>query len=164
MVALVLKDCLGTWQPAQSTVLIVDEPWGCAFKCLKAVKSQITIVLTRNPSTEYWEDLYSLRPNVLLAGEQSPESLCEAIKIAKPQRSLKLTPEYDYTLTPTEAKILRLLAFVKTNKQIASALNTEEQSIANQLSTIFAKLGVKNREEAMFKYWGMLELIRSLDE
>lgn len=73
MVASVLKDCLGTWQPAQPTVFIVDEPWGFAFKSLKGLKGQTTIVLTRNPSTEYWEDLYSLRPNILLAGEQSHE-------------------------------------------------------------------------------------------
>jgi DNA-binding NarL/FixJ family response regulator len=163
MVALVLKDCLGTWQPTQPTVLIVDEPWGCAFKRLKGLKGQTTIVLTRNPSTEYWEDLYSLRPNVLLAGEQSPESLCEAIKIAKPQRSLKLTPEYDYKLTPAEAKILRHLARIKKNKQIATAVNTEGQSIANHLNNIYAKLRVRGREEAMFKYWGMLELIKSLE-
>lgn len=73
-----------------------------------------------------------------------------------------MTPEYDYSLTPKEAKILHQLARIKKNKQIAIAVGIEEQSIANHLNSIFAKLGVKNREEAMFKYWGMLGMIRSL--
>jgi DNA-binding NarL/FixJ family response regulator len=140
MVTLVLKDCLGMWQPAQPTVLIVDEPWGCAFKRLKAAKGQTTIVLTRNPSSEYWEAIWKLRPNILLAGEQSPESLCNAIKLASPTQTIKMTPEYDYRLTPKEAEILEQLAHIKKNKQVATAVGVEEQSIANYLHTIFDKM------------------------
>jgi hypothetical protein len=81
-----LGQCLGDWQPPQPTLLLVDEPWGTVFNHAELIKSQTSIVLTRNPSREYWEDVHlALRPNVLLAGEEvNPEMLCNALKVAQP--------------------------------------------------------------------------------
>jgi DNA-binding NarL/FixJ family response regulator len=50
-------------------------------------------------------------------------------------------------LTPRERQIIRALARGGTNRAIAARLNVEEQTLKNQLSVIYAKLGVTNRLE-----------------
>lgn len=52
-------------------------------------------------------------------------------------------------LSEREAKILQLVAQGLTNKQIAEALGLAEQTIKNNLSTIFQKLHVNNRAKAV---------------
>jgi DNA-binding CsgD family transcriptional regulator len=164
MTVLVLQQSLSTWQPDFPILLIIDEPWGCAFRYLETAKEQTTVVITRSPSSVYWDDLALLCPNILLAGEQSPESLFAALKLAQPQQSLNLTPNHsDSKLTLAEIKVLRHLARIKRNKQIAIAVGTEERAVANHLTSIYLKLEVRGREEAMFCYWGMLEMIKALD-
>ncbi|NIM02604.1 response regulator [bacterium] len=52
-------------------------------------------------------------------------------------------------LTKREVKVLKLVAFGKTNKEIAKKLFVSEKTIKNHLNHIFKKLGVKNRAHAV---------------
>ena len=58
------------------------------------------------------------------------------------------TPE---PLTPRETEILRLLASGFTNRQIAEALFLAEGTVKNHISTVLAKLGVKDRTRAVLR-------------
>jgi DNA-binding NarL/FixJ family response regulator len=52
------------------------------------------------------------------------------------------------TLSRREAEILRLLAQGLENKEIADKLNVAEQTVKNNISALYTKLGVVNRKEA----------------
>jgi DNA-binding NarL/FixJ family response regulator len=51
-------------------------------------------------------------------------------------------------LSRREAEILRLLAQGLENKEIAEKLNIAEQTVKNNISALYVKLGVENRKEA----------------
>jgi DNA-binding CsgD family transcriptional regulator len=156
-----LKDTLGAWQPSQPTVLIVDELWGYAFKYVH--NGEVMVVVTTNPCKEYWEDLRRcLHPNVLLAGEHTLTSLCDALRVAKVGGYLNLTPPYRTVLTPKELEVLHHLARIKTDKQIGNALGISPGTVANHLNKITKKLGLSGREEAGLYYWGISEVAKSL--
>ncbi|MFF2158220.1 response regulator [Paenibacillus chitinolyticus] len=57
----------------------------------------------------------------------------------------------DYELTPREIEILRMLSKGLRYKSIASKLYLSDGTVRNYASTVYAKLGVRNREEAVEK-------------
>lgn len=69
-----------------------------------------------------------LRSSVLAAGESEP---------------------LDEPLTARETEVLQLLAQGLANKQIAAALQISEHTVKFHVSSIYAKLGVTNRTEAV---------------
>lgn len=56
-----------------------------------------------------------------------------------------------YYLSARESDILGLIAQGKKNKDIATELRIAEQTVKNHCTTIFRKLGVKNRTQAALK-------------
>jgi DNA-binding NarL/FixJ family response regulator len=54
-------------------------------------------------------------------------------------------------LTQTEIKVMALLGKGKSNKEIASELKCSVKTIKNHLNSIYNKLGVTNRTEAVIK-------------
>jgi DNA-binding NarL/FixJ family response regulator len=54
-------------------------------------------------------------------------------------------------LTKREREVLRLMAAGSSNKEIANALGAAEGTIKNHASTIFSKLGVRDRTRAVLK-------------
>jgi DNA-binding NarL/FixJ family response regulator len=64
------------------------------------------------------------------------------------ERRDELLMELVDTLSKKEVEILRLLARGYENKEIAAELCTAEQTVKNNLSMLYAKLGVGNRREA----------------
>ena len=64
------------------------------------------------------------------------------------------TPGYDSApdaLTATEIKVMALLGKGKSNKEIAAELGCSVKTIKNHLNSIFQKLGVNNRTEAVVR-------------
>jgi two-component system, NarL family, response regulator YdfI len=57
--------------------------------------------------------------------------------------------ELTETLTPREMELLQLISRGLTNKQIAQTLTISEHTVKFHLSSIFSKLGVFNRTEAV---------------
>lgn len=51
-------------------------------------------------------------------------------------------------LTPRERSLLGLLTEGCTNRQMADRLHLSEKTVRNQLSTLFAKLGIGRRSQA----------------
>jgi two-component system, NarL family, response regulator DevR len=51
-------------------------------------------------------------------------------------------------LTPTEARILEMIAEGLTNKQIGEKIHLAEKTVKNYVSTILTKLQVSRRAEA----------------
>jgi DNA-binding NarL/FixJ family response regulator len=67
-------------------------------------------------------------------------------------RGMKTTPDAPFPdLTPREREILELLAQGLTNTAIAEKLVLSPKTIRNQVSTIFDKLQVATRSEAIIK-------------
>lgn len=60
-------------------------------------------------------------------------------------------PELTAALTAAEQDVLRLLAEGLDNRAIAEQLGKSEKTVRNQVSTIFDKLGVRTRAEAIVK-------------
>jgi DNA-binding NarL/FixJ family response regulator len=54
-------------------------------------------------------------------------------------------------LTKRELDVLRLIASGASNKEIADALGTAEATVKNQASSIFMKLGVRDRTRAVLR-------------
>lgn len=50
-------------------------------------------------------------------------------------------------LTEAEAEVVRLVLDGRSNKEIAAARATSERTVANQLASIYRKLGVNSRSE-----------------
>lgn len=64
------------------------------------------------------------------------------------RQGLKDAPE---ALTPTEMRVMSLLGKGKSNKEIAYELKCSVKTVKNHLNSIFNKLGVTNRTEAVVK-------------
>ena len=56
-------------------------------------------------------------------------------------------PKHD--LTQNESRLLEWLAAGRTNVQIARCANRSDKTVSNQLTRVYAKLGVVNRTEAV---------------
>jgi DNA-binding NarL/FixJ family response regulator len=54
-------------------------------------------------------------------------------------------------LTRRELDVLRLIAAGQSNREIADALGTAEATVKNQASSIFSKLGVRDRTRAVLR-------------
>lgn len=63
----------------------------------------------------------------------------------------------EYGLTPRELEILECLSKGMRYKSIAAKLYLSDGTVRNYASTIYAKLGVRNREEAVEKAFGISE-------
>lgn len=55
------------------------------------------------------------------------------------------------TLSPKETEVLRLVASGYSNKEISSALHKSEGTIKNHVSSVLAKLGVRDRTRAVLR-------------
>jgi DNA-binding CsgD family transcriptional regulator len=56
-------------------------------------------------------------------------------------------------LTPRETQVLERTAKGETNAEVAAALGITTHAVKFHLSSIFRKLGVKNRTEATWTYF-----------
>lgn len=142
-----------------SLTLILDQHVGFALKTLLARSGERTVVVTDNPCPEYWEDLWSLKPQVLLAGGHSIKELIDALERAAKGERFRRVPHHESKLTPRERDILRLCAMSYKNEQIAEQLMLKGRTVKNNLNSIYSKLGLEHRGQAILYYWGMWEWI-----
>jgi DNA-binding NarL/FixJ family response regulator len=68
----------------------------------------------------------------------------------------RIAPRFDASplperLTPREVEVLRLMAGGSSNREIAEALGTAEGTVKNHASSVFSKLGVRDRTRAVLR-------------
>ena len=68
---------------------------------------------------------------------------------APPLNPAVVATDVDIALTPIERTLLPLLAAGCTNAQIGQHLGRSEKTVRNQLTRVYAKLGVVNRAQAV---------------
>ena len=66
-----------------------------------------------------------------------------------PTTSVAIDPFSTSLLTTSERAVLRRVAAGNTNAQIGQHLGRSEKTVRNQLTRVYAKLGVVNRAEAV---------------
>ena len=76
------------------------------------------------------------------------QTLVRTLQAADGERSTEPHAALDlYDLTPAQKRIAQLVAQAYPNREIASRLKIKEQSVRNEVSRIFKKIGVWNRVE-----------------
>lgn len=78
-------------------------------------------------------------------------AITETLLSSLSQRSPPEDDVLDESLTPREIEVLRLMAGGYSNKEISTALSKSEGTVKNQVSSILAKLQVRDRTRAVLK-------------
>ncbi len=138
----------------QALSLFLDVPWGFAAATFPHIESSHSIILTNNLCPEYLEDLWDLKPTVLVAKQLGLNQLEEYLEYARDGQSVKLVPNYNLALTKSERKVLRLAAEGEKVGEIAKALYLSEGTVRNALSTIYDKLELEHKSDLTLYYFG----------
>jgi len=86
-------------------------------------------------------------PEVLLAAVRAVARGKTYIDPTVGRQIFRVAPHDD--LTPREADVLRLLAFGRSNKEIANALSIGDETVKTHVSNVLSKLAVENRAQAI---------------
>ena len=108
---------------------------------LKNIAPQMLITAVRAVSS----GSVLIAPNIAISLIQHLKEKAVSSRDAE-QRSL---PDWYYELTQKERGIIKLILRGLSNKEIAAEINVAEQTIRNYVSTIYDKLGVTCRKEAV---------------
>ena len=98
--------------------------------------------------------LLESRNHVLLGSEPAWQQLVEAIDDflpVEPIRPVDESPSLLEDLTTREHQVLERVAQGLDNAAIARQLGISEKTVRNQVSTIFSKLGVNSRAQAIVR-------------
>ncbi len=85
---------------------------------------------------------------VLNCEEYVPEELRAAVAAGQSSNADRELAKRLSSLTPQQLRVLVLVAEGQLNKQIADALSIQERTVKAHLTSIFEKLGVRNRTQA----------------
>ncbi|MDQ5823739.1 MAG: LuxR C-terminal-related transcriptional regulator [Chloroflexota bacterium] len=140
--------------------VIMDLPLGFALQTLESLHSSYTaasyvLVITFSNCAEYWEDLWELQPNGLIATNKNSFDLDNVLHRASRGEKYRITPNIVTALNQTERLLLRLVARGYPNKSIAQQLGLQEKTVMNALTTVYSKINVKSRTEAILHYWNL---------
>lgn len=143
------------FDPAATVMIVLDTPRGFALEALRSLapaRRQL-IVVSWSLCPEYLEDLWDLRPQILLAGEDAPLDLAAPVAQAARGARYRATPGLATTLLPVERRVLQAVARGQSNQEIAAQLSLQLQTVKNIVAVIYQKLGIKNRSAALLYYW-----------
>jgi DNA-binding NarL/FixJ family response regulator len=127
-----------------------------ACEALRRVHTTVAIVLTtRCPAARGgMEAAREVGAAAYLTAEAGAPEIVEAVRAAlagrADARAATSAPSAgrEATLTAREAEVLRWLATGATNREIAAALHLSTDAIKKHSSSLYRKLGVRNRTEA----------------
>jgi two-component system, NarL family, response regulator YdfI len=115
--------------------IIVCDSYEDPFATDSLLRQQVAGILLTETNTQQ-----------LIAGLQAAASGLKFLQPLKKSANNLLQPE---TLTQRELEILRLIADGEGNKSIASLLNISQHTVKFHISSIFEKLNVSSRTEAI---------------
>lgn len=146
-------------------LLDLDMPGGAAEevarKGLQLIPDLKILILTAHNDEKFLRGFSKIRISGYVLKDEGPESLKQALRtvaqgatwfsqaIVQRLMTLNSKPEMTIDLTPREQLILSLIASGKDNAAIAQQLSLAEQTVRNYCSSIYSKLGVESRIEAM---------------
>ena len=141
------------WPKAAPRLIFLDRPIGWVLLSAQFPKLKGAIVATDNKCPEYRRELVCAEPHIVVLGVTAQlirSSLYSGFVIEPPTT----------VLSPTEGKILKLVAEGNSNKKTALYRNTSEGVIENALHSIYQKLSLKTRVDLVhyFYYnWHLLD-------
>lgn len=139
--------------PGTSVIIITDNPNNEEFN--EVLKSGAAAYLRKNCTIEQLAKTlrqvclgeYPINDSLsLLFSSDSEETIDQLRNMLQMGKEIK---NGYLSLSPRQKKVIDHVARGESNKQIAKALNVSEQTIKNQLTSIFQKLGTKNRAQAV---------------
>lgn len=140
--------------------LIIDIPLGFAAQTIQRLAnipdraSAHLLTVTFSCCVEYWLDLLDLQPDILLVNPKRSTELRDAVVRAHTGERFHSVPETQTRLSDRERVVLRLLAQRRDTADIARQLALGEKTVTNILTSIYTKLEVEGRVEAILYYWG----------
>ncbi len=127
-------------------------------KLLSLASPPKVLMLTSFLEEDYLREALRLGASGFLVKHSGPDRLADALRAAlrgelplDPEATRMLAQPFDDplgSLTSREREVLNHLAEGMSNKRIASALGIAEKTVKVHVSSIFAKLGVKDRVQA----------------
>lgn len=144
------------YNPDAQTTLLLDLPLGFGLHTIQTtlVPSRDLIIVTQNLCPEYWDDLCDFQPSAVVLENTLGRDLEYAFAATQSCTCYRSILPANSRLTFSERKVLRLLACGLSNPQIADKTGVQHKTIRNVLTTIYEKLGVENRTDALLYYWG----------
>jgi DNA-binding NarL/FixJ family response regulator len=155
-------------QECRPDVVVLDLPRGetSSDSLLEVIASSCAVVLLVDvPATSVLSERLQARAQNLLPRGVSGDQLVAAVEavgagliVAHPDLERMLPSaqdgvlpisEFEGTLTPREAEILNMIGEGLGNKEIAWRLSISEHTVKFHVSSIFAKLHVSSRTEAV---------------
>jgi DNA-binding NarL/FixJ family response regulator len=168
------EEALGVIAAAAADVVLLDVrmPRRSGIDVLRALAGHVppTILLTTFDDDAVVLEAIRSGARGFLLKDVGLEQLADAVRMvasggtlirpAVTERVLKSLPslsrDFDSLdrpdpLTAREVEVLRLMSGGYSNREIASALQTAEGTVKNQVSSILSKLGVRDRTRAVLK-------------
>jgi predicted ATPase/DNA-binding CsgD family transcriptional regulator len=151
----VLAATLGDWTGADAMLAAAEATarrGGLRHELAALIATRADLVLARggSGSVERARELLAEGEQAFLdfGADRRAEEMRERLASLAAGRSKPAAPRLPAGLSEREAEVLRLVAAGRTNREIAESLFISEKTVANHLTSIFAKIGVENRVEA----------------
>ena len=137
--------------------LFLDRPRGWILDSKETISG---IIASDNLCPSYRLDLLKLSP-LALTFERDFGVLASVVRLVS--LGQEFTPSVKTVLTASERIYLALLATGLTNKQIAVRRGVEIRTVKNAIYRIYTKLGLDNRVQAAYYYYGYWHLLSGWD-
>lgn len=166
-----LRDSLDEIKRSRAEMLIVDlcgqgleslpDPGSLGLSC------KVVVLMEEDLSPASYDHAFQLGIWGCISTRQSPTTFQKAIdSVAKGERwmpqqtfikdlveSSEESTEAFEELTPREWEVLRLMANGLRNKEISTRLNISEETAKSHVKSIYRKLKIKGRRDAMLRYF-----------
>ncbi len=163
------REAVGAANALRPDIVLMDlrMPDGDGIAATRQISSDLpavrTLVVTWSDAPEHLRDaLFAGAKGYLVHGRFDPAELAAAMR-ALAQDDISMMPiiatgiiaasDVDVgshaTLTKRELEILRLVQRGRRNREIAHEIGIEEKTVKNHINSIYSKLGIASRVEAM---------------
>ena len=139
--------------------LLIDAPPTFAYRQLEQTQPPPipTIAVTTNTCPEYIDDLWELRPAIVIVGDDVQQDVIEAVWRVSRGEQYCMSPR-GARLPPGDRAVLRSVAHGWEYGEIAGQLGLAERTVRNRVSAIYRTLRLTNRSELTLYYLGLLRL------